>query len=570
MAGALLSGDQSFSERLAAKQDDVDRLMEVVQAEGERNESVYRTTSAWKGVQRDWQALRGQVRSLAPAESFRQHTALIARIMAFMTHIANASNLTLDSELDSYSLMDAVVVRLPAMTESLGQARAMGTAIAARKSTSVAEMARMAVLESSVKDLLAAAQNGLDIAGEINPALKERVNENLVKNVAEVQDFIKLLEEGFVRSDVVTIEPKAYFARATDVIGNVYALYDLLVPELDHLLQARIDRMTAQRNLIVALVGLCLLTVTYLFVALLVSVTRTVSVLEVSSRGIAEGRLNETVAVQGNDELAAVARSFAAMSRRLCDIVSDVRTATNNLSSASEQVSATAQSLSQASSEQAASVEETSASIEQMSASINQNSDNARATDAMASQASRQAGEGGLAVRQTVAAMKSIADKIGIIDTIAYQTNLLALNAAIEAARAGEHGKGFAVVAAEVRKLAERSQVAAQEIGELAGSSVGLAEQAGCLLGEMVPSISKTSDLVQEITAASEEQSSGVAQINTAMNQLNQITQQNASSSEELAATAEEMSGQAEQLQTLMEFFTIEASVANVPSRSAR
>jgi len=195
-----------------------------------------------------------------------------------------------------------------------------------------------------------------------------------------------------------------------------------------------------------------------------------------------------------------------------------------------------------------------------MAASINQNSDNAKVTDGMATKASREASEGGQAVSQTVSAMKQIASKIGIVDDIAYQTNLLALNAAIEAARAGEHGKGFAVVAAEVRKLAERSQIAAQEIGEVATSSVELAEKAGDLLAQMVPNIRKTADLVQEISAASSEQSSGVGQINSAVGQLNQTTQQNASSSEELAATSEEMSSQAEQLQHTMSFFKLDGA----------
>ncbi|MFA6014643.1 MAG: methyl-accepting chemotaxis protein [Gallionellaceae bacterium] len=280
---------------------------------------------------------------------------------------------------------------------------------------------------------------------------------------------------------------------------------------------------------------------------------------------VAEGDL--TVQVQtGAHDTSSMLFAIRGMTEKLSGIIGEVRGAADALSSASEEVSATAQSMSQATSEQAASVEETSASVEQMSASINQNTENAKVTDGMATQASKQAVEGGEAVKQTVAAMKQIAGKIGIIDDIAYQTNLLALNAAIEAARAGEHGKGFAVVAAEVRKLAERSQVAAQEIGELAGGSVEKAETAGKLLDEMVPAINKTSDLVQEITAASEEQSAGVSQVNTAMNQLNQVTQQNASSSEELAATAEEMSSQATQLQNLMSFFKVDGMVTSMPA----
>jgi len=297
------------------------------------------------------------------------------------------------------------------------------------------------------------------------------------------------------------------------------------------------------------------------------SINEVVRVMNAMSEG------NLTTSIKGNYEGA-----FAQMQEyvnstvsRLSKVVSEVNGSAESLGSAAEEVSATSQALSQAASEQAAGVEETSASIEQMTASIAQNTENARVTDTIATKAADEANEGGDAVRATVAAMKQIAQKISIIDDIAYQTNLLALNAAIEAARAGEHGKGFAVVASEVRKLAERSQVAAQEIGTVAASSVDLAEQAGRLLGEMVPNIKRTSDLVQEITAASEEQSSGVAQINSAVSQLSQTTQQNASSSEQLAATAEEMSGQAEQLQHLMSFFVLsEDPVASGGPRGGR
>ncbi|HEY4556507.1 MAG TPA: methyl-accepting chemotaxis protein [Lysobacter sp.] len=290
------------------------------------------------------------------------------------------------------------------------------------------------------------------------------------------------------------------------------------------------------------------------------------------ARLLSEGNLTARVSVTSRDETGTMMESMKTMIERLSQIIGEVRSSADNLSSAAEQVSGTAQSISQSTSEQAANVEETSSSMEQMSASIAQNTDNAKVTDGMAGKAAKEAVEGGESVRETVEAMKQIAKKIAIIDDIAYQTNLLALNAAIEAARAGEHGKGFAVVAAEVRKLAERSQVASQEIGELSSSSVELAERAGRLLDDMVPSITRTSDLVQEIAAASLEQASGVGQINSAMTQLSQVTQQNAAASEELAATAEEMSSQAEQLQQAMAFFSLEQqpTARGIPSAPAR
>lgn len=329
---------------------------------------------------------------------------------------------------------------------------------------------------------------------------------------------------------------------------------------------------SSRLSIIVALVASLLIGLGLaLFIARIIS--RPLKQAALAAEQLAEGNLSARIEQGAKDETGMVLNAMRNMVGKLATIIGEVRNAADNLASASEQVSATAQSMSQATSEQAASVEETSASVEQMSASINQNTENAKVTDGMASKAAKEATEGGGSVQQTVVAMKKIAQRISIIDDIAYQTNLLALNAAIEAARAGEHGKGFAVVAAEVRKLAERSQVAAQEIGELSSSSVDMAEKAGKLLDEMVPSINKTSDLVQEISAASEEQAAGVAQINTAMTQLNQVTQQNASSSEELAATAEEMSGQAEQLQQAMSFFvldsTTKAAIQSSPADSA-
>jgi methyl-accepting chemotaxis protein len=281
---------------------------------------------------------------------------------------------------------------------------------------------------------------------------------------------------------------------------------------------------------------------------------------------IGGGDLRVDVAVRSDQD--SFGQAFAAMVERLSQVIGDVRSGANALSGASAQVSATSQTLSQGTSEQAASVEETTASLEQMSTSIGQNADNSRQTEQIATKGARDAQEGGRAVDETIGAMKAIASRISIIEEISYQTNLLALNAAIEAARAGEHGRGFAVVATEVRKLAEKSQAAAQEIGSLAASSVSVSERSGQLLRDLVPSIQRTADLVQEVAAASAEQSSGVAQVNKAMTLVDQVTQRNASAAEELASTAEEMAAQAQTLEQLVAFFQLSGE-SRGPRRAA-
>lgn len=367
-----------------------------------------------------------------------------------------------------------------------------------------------------------------------------------------------MVEKGLAGNQGMQGAVRGIVNRSETVLDDLSSEIEDEVRALMH--QARTISLLALGGLVLGVVGV--------FYLISRSITRPLALILAATDDLhkGEGDLTRRLPDFGTDELGLTARSLNGFIEKVQRVMCDVSEAVSNMASASQQVSGSAQSLSQAASEQAASVEETSASLEEMNASITQNSQNAKATEDIATTASSQAEEGGHAVEDTVEAMKIIADRINLIEDIAYKTNLLALNAAIEAARAGEHGRGFAVVADEVRKLAERSQASATEISDLTSNSVEIAVKAGELIGEIVPGIQKTATLVQEITAASEEQAVNVVQVSEAVGQLDQSAQQAASAAEELAATAEEMQSLGDQLQSIIGFFKLEQTPDTAPT----
>lgn len=261
--------------------------------------------------------------------------------------------------------------------------------------------------------------------------------------------------------------------------------------------------------------------------------------------------------LQVGDETGEMARATQKMQEQMRLVIAKIIQSADNIAIASAQLQSGNQSVAQGANEQAANVEEVSSTMEEIVANIQQNTENAKRTDILAGDVNKNITVANDTSAESLESIKKIADKIKIVNNIAFQTNILALNAAVEAARAGERGKGFAVVAAEVRKLAEHSKKAADEIMALAAKTVNVTEQSAKMLNDMIPNINKVSVLVQEIASASSEQSSGSNQVNTAIQQLNSVAQQNASASEAMASSADMLANQAKELKNIVAFYKL-------------
>ena len=390
---------------------------------------------------------------------------------------------------------------------------------------------------------------------------------------AQIEKPLALANQELIKASEIKLPASEYFQNFTDTINAVYAFNAVSLHQLSHLLDSRVHELRQTQLMLLTLQLSLLCAVVLISLAFIRSITQPVQDALQVALSIAQGDLSQTVSVRGSNEIGQLMQALVVMKDGLSKVVSDVREGSEGVATASAEIAQGNQDLSARTEQQASALEQTAASMEELSATVKQNAQNAAQASQMARSASASAVQGGAVVAQVVDTMKGITDSskeivsiIGVIEGISFQTNILALNAAVEAARAGEQGRGFAVVADEVRNLAGRSAHAAKEIKNLINTSVErveqgsvLVDQAGATMTDVVSGIQRVTDIMGEISAASREQSEGVAQVGDAVMQMDQVTQQNAALVEEMAAAASSLKMQAQDLVGTVAVFKLPA-----------
>jgi methyl-accepting chemotaxis protein len=401
---------------------------------------------------------------------------------------------------------------------------------------------------------------------------------------AYAASFIKVADivEADKKDDAAAMMNSETFPALDALLENIKTMVDLQARQVDGSGAEATDDIAFSRNLMLALGLVGLLAGVGLAIIITRSITGPLNEAVGIARHVAQGDLTAKIVATSADETGQLLQALKEMNDSLARTVGDVRTSTETISTASGEIASGNLDLSSRTETQASSLEETASSMEELTSTMKQNADNARQANQLVVSASDVALKGGQVVDQVVATMGSIKDSsrkivdiIGVIDSIAFQTNILALNAAVEAARAGEQGRGFAVVATEVRNLAQRSAGAAKEIKALIGDSVEkvdagskLVDEAGETMHEIVTSVKQVADIMSEITAASEEQRNGIEQVNQAIGQMDEMTQQNAALVEQAAAAAQSMQDEAGALSQAVSIFKL-SHAANVFSMPA-
>ncbi len=573
LSTAALGGKTDLESQRSARQAETEQAVEAVDGLISQLDESPRLRAEWEQVAGEWRALAKDVaaRSVTGPQSFERHTALIAHALEFHGRVMDVSGLMRDADPDVHFLNAAALEKAPALSELLGQLRAIGSQALARQEVTPDQKARMLVLGNLSQRQLREVSLNLEKALALDPAAKVRLTDRLARVQTATAAAQKLTQEQIVDAVTPTLASADYFKAMTESIDQVYGLQQ----QAGEVLEAKLTaRMRETRQFEWLLVGTCLL-LSALGMALGRTVTRSISDAVESARAsavrIAAGDLSNAPPATSSDELGELMTAMAAMQASLIRVVGSVRQNADSVATASVQIAQGNLDLSARTEQQASALEETAATMDQLNTTVSNNADSAQQANALAQSATSIAVRGGEMVGQVVekmdgisAASRKIAEIIGVIDGIAFQTNILALNAAVEAARAGEQGRGFAVVAGEVRSLAQRSAAAAREIKGLINASVERVEQGSALVNqtgrtvdEVVDAIKRVSEIVARISAASAEQSLGVQQVGQAVSQMDQVTQQNAALVEESAAAAEGLKQQAHDLVQAVALFKL-------------
>jgi methyl-accepting chemotaxis protein len=531
-----------------------------------------------------WANLQNQIaqNTISVSESFTSHTELISQLLKLKVELTEHFGLSFDPEADSYYLIDAALAQSPMLAEMFGRLRAKGAGLLATQQASLEDRMHILALIDKANDRYQAMNDALDKVQQRNPTLTKQIEQASKSALATANQSIKLAQTEIVNATPLSYSSSAYFTQFTTAIDAQFALNAVALSALENILNQRVNQLSNTYMLL----SIC--------IALLSSIAAIVGI--IISRGIlqqlggepnyaasivdqiASSNLAVNIDLKANDHRSLLF-SMQTMQEHLADIVHSVRSGTNTIASASQQIASGNLDLSARTEAQASSLQETAASMEQLTSTVKHNAESARHANELAAKATTVATKGGVVVEQVVETMREInassgkiSDIIGVIDSIAFQTNILALNAAVEAARAGEQGRGFAVVASEVRNLAQRSAAAAKEIKQLIGDSLDkvnlgskLVGQAGNTMNEVVASIQSVADIMREITAASHEQSQGISEVNQAIAQMDDATQQNSALVEQAAAAAQSLQDQASQLAQVVSIFKLNQVHEEIP-----